>query len=127
MPKSQRTLQRTYGFSHRVSEHPEALNSVLTYAIWDGSLAIKIGKTDRHPVCRLENLQTGNVQALRLLAYTHEPDEKTAHKRLRKWRLRGEWFSPSAEVLEEISHWDWVDTGLYHELLNRVETGEEVD
>lgn len=64
---------------------------------------IKIGRSTA-PLTRLATLQTGHSEQLRLLVTTTGGDEleKSLHQKLRSHRLRGEWFSPHAEVLAEV-------------------------
>jgi hypothetical protein len=62
-----------------------------TYAISDGT-AVKIGRSAAHPICRLAALQVGNPRELRLVAWSVSVTEGEAHRRLHRWRLRGEWF-----------------------------------
>jgi Meiotically up-regulated gene 113 len=83
-----------------------------TYALTDGR-AIKIGKSESHPWVRLKDLQTGNPEELRLVAYTLAVTEAEAHKRLARHRLRGEWFRLVPAVLQEIATWDWLDQQVF--------------
>ena len=62
---------------------------------------IKIGVTNGDVEKRLRNLQLANPEPLRLLA-TMDGDSDTEcelHKRFDLYRIRGEWFAPSAEVI----------------------------
>lgn len=65
---------------------------------------IKIGKAV-DPEKRLQTLQTGTHEMLRLLAVIPgDRDRETEiHRRLLAHRYRGEWFAPTAEVLAYIS------------------------
>lgn len=65
---------------------------------------IKIGYS-LSPRQRLKELQTGYPDLLKVLAIIRgtEKDEKEMHERFAKFRLRGEWFRPDAELLAEIS------------------------
>lgn len=91
---------------------PEALEAAtFVYAIWDGC-AVKIGKSKGHPQRRLDALQTGNPRTLRLLAYTVELTESDVHRKLRRHRIRGEWFRPSIEVCREVNTWTWITPAL---------------
>lgn len=61
----------------------------------------KIGFTANSPRARLRTLQTGNPYALKLWAIIDGPIEFEAalHRLLAKYRLCGEWFEPSDDVL----------------------------
>src|SRR5262245_44306317 len=87
IPPTYRHRRRQGGYHPRVVEDPDVLNSTLLYAITDG-LAVKVGKSDGHPVMRLRTLQTGNPRELQLLAYTAGVPESVMHRRLERWRLR---------------------------------------
>ncbi len=91
-------------------DFPERLEAATsyTYAIYDGE-SIKIGKSTWHPKQRLDVLQTGNPRVLKLVAYSVALTESVVHRHLSRWRVRGEWFEPSVEVLRYISTWCWVD------------------
>ena len=103
-------VARRLGFRTDAAEHIECA-FCYTYAIWDGEY-VKIGKSCSHPKRRMDTLQTGNPRQLSLLAYSATLSESDVHKRLSRWRVRGEWFSPSTEVLGYISAWCWVDVRL---------------
>ncbi len=64
---------------------------------------IKIGYTNDIEK-RLRALQTGYPDILKLLlAFPGNPQyEKLVHKQLDKYRLQGEWFKPSPEVMNRI-------------------------
>lgn len=112
------TIQRLLnGFSTRfLGQAQDLLNKpIYTYAIYDGS-ALKIGKCTCHPRVRLKQLQTANPNRLVLVAYTRTVSEKEAHRKFRKDRLRGEWFTVSKEVKEELGRWDWLDEGAMKKL-----------
>jgi hypothetical protein len=79
---------------------------------WDGYIyfiqgasggAIKIGHS-MDPVKRLKDLQTSYPDDLVLLLMIagSEADERALHELLAASRLKGEWFSPSDEVLAQI-------------------------
>ena len=89
---------------------PEQLEAAreYCYAAWDGEF-IKIGKSAKHPHQRVADLQTGNPRTLCLVAYTVEFREAQVHKTLSRYRVRGEWFRASAEVIDFIKGWTWVD------------------
>ena len=91
---------------------------VFTYALYDGQ-AIKIGKCNGHPLVRLRCLQTGNSRPLELVAYTRGDGgngEARVHRRLRRHKLRGEWFEVCLAVLAELREWAWLNEGLYRQL-----------
>jgi hypothetical protein len=85
------------------------------YAAYDGEF-LKVGKSRNHPHQRVADLATGNPRVLRLLAWTVTLTERQAHRRLYRWRVRGEWFRAAPAVLEEIAAWTWLDEGLLAEL-----------
>jgi hypothetical protein len=63
-------------------------------------LAVKVGFS-LYPRDRLESLQTGSPLKLEVL--TTRPGDRLAevalHRAMQAWRLRGEWFSPTIDVL----------------------------
>ena len=67
---------------------------------------IKIGFTADDPKRRLNQLQTGNPAALKLLGSISAPitREKELHAELAEWRLQGEWFKPHPTVLSAIQN-----------------------
>lgn len=69
--------------------------------------AIKIGTAInvRH---RIDSLQSSCPEKLRLLAVIHGGirEEREAHEALKDHRIRGEWFSPNAVVLDYIASLD---------------------
>lgn len=75
-----------------------------------GGTAVKIGKTRQQDLNkRLSGIQTGNPEAIELLAYfycegTLDQSETALHAAFLKDRVRGEWFEVSPE-LEEIYVW----------------------
>lgn len=68
---------------------------------------IKIGSSNS-PTTRLSELQIGSALDLRLLRQLPgtADDERALHARFAAHRIRGEWFEPSPEVLEEVSRGD---------------------
>ena len=60
----------------------------------DMSGNIKIGRS-KDPQKRLKQLQTGNPNKLKLIAFFEGEGwkEKIIHEKLRRYRLKGEWFS----------------------------------
>jgi hypothetical protein len=82
-------------------------------ALGKAAAALKIGKSAGHPSARLADLQCGNPHTLQLLAWTLSLTEAQAHRRLRSWHLRGEWFTVNRPVLAYLDcHFDWLDLGL---------------
>lgn len=71
------------------------------YFISDGEF-VKIGKTTGSPECRLASLQTGNPRELTIVGIAFLGTEKGTvleywlHGLLKKYRVRGEWFSLDA-------------------------------
>lgn len=65
---------------------------------------IKIGFTTGDPQKRLRSLQCGSPDILKLIAVKpgEHLDEVKLHQRFATWRRFGEWFYPSAELLEYI-------------------------
>jgi hypothetical protein len=73
------------------------------------------------PQLRLAALSTGNGRHLVLLAYTVTTTEAQAHRRLRRWRVRGEWYRALVpEVLSEIESWTWLSTTELQDLRRRI-------
>jgi hypothetical protein len=64
---------------------------------------IKIGKADNVRK-RLRGLQTAHSEPLRLLAVApgSEDEERGYHARFSQLRVRGEWFKPADDLLEEV-------------------------
>ena len=65
---------------------------------------VKIGVSNRVGI-RLEELERASGSALKLLGTIrgNRATEIQQHVRFSKWRVRGEWFEASPEVLEDIS------------------------
>ncbi len=65
---------------------------------------IKIGFTSDDPLRRLNQLQTGNASALRLVGAIRAARalERELHIALAEWRMQGEWFQPHPTVVETI-------------------------
>jgi hypothetical protein len=76
-------------------------NQKLIYVICAGN-ALKIGWTTGNPKSRLDALQTGNAQKLGLAAMWDgtRDEERALHRRFAQWRIQGEWFLPSDELVE---------------------------
>lgn len=72
----------------------------MLYAICAGD-AIKFGYTSGSPSARLESLQCGNARKLVLVASWDGSleDERHLHERFAEYRVHGEWFLPSDEVV----------------------------
>lgn len=67
---------------------------------------IKIGFTMQSPRKRMKDLQTSNPRKLYLLATARgtKRDEHTLHTMFKDYRLQGEWFEASPEILQYIFH-----------------------
>jgi hypothetical protein len=63
------------------------------------TLSIKIGESTNIER-RVSEIQTAHAGKLTLLGKTDSHSEDELHERFRKYRLQGEWFSPSAELIE---------------------------
>ena len=66
----------------------------------EGTERIKIGFTEKHPIGRLKDFQTGNSNKLDLIGYkegTFE-DEISLHREFSEERGNGEWFEPSPRL-----------------------------
>lgn len=96
--------------TRQLSAHRKLVNSVRQYAAECTTIymvqmgdagPIKIGKTNDLR-SRVEALQTGNPCKLKVIATLHAPAvlEMQLHAYLDEFRLEGEWFSPSKEVIE---------------------------
>ena len=74
----------------------------MIYFIQDERGPIKIGHTAGRINLRLSYMQCSNPFQLRLLSLTDgdETTERSLHERFAQHRLRGEWFSPHAEILQ---------------------------
>jgi hypothetical protein len=119
-------LLRCNGFCRRIIEEPGLLDGPCTYAIADvAARAVKIGKSDGHPQRRLDQLQTGNAHKLALLAYSVSQSEREVQRKLRKHRVRGEWFTVAVEVLQEVRQWDWLAEDLFAELWRAARLAED--
>ena len=86
-------------------EIPDDLPDMYVYAIQEAETGrIKIG-ISRDPQQRLKQLQTGNSQELKLVAYQEAKnrfkDEHLAHIANSSNHIRGEWFSSSASIEKE--------------------------
>lgn len=70
------------------------------------SKAIKIGTTEQDITKRLRTIQTGSSEKLILRGVTHggEREEQILHIRYKKYRLHGEWFQLSEDVILSLLH-----------------------
>lgn len=83
-----------------------------------GTGNVKIGYTDKNPLIRLGELQTGTSYKLELFKFLptcDRSDEKWLHELFKKDHIRGEWFTN--EVLYEISV-DRKFKTIYHDIYN---------
>lgn len=73
------------------------------YLITDGEL-FKIGYSANHPSTRLAQCQTGNPNSLRLIGFISGDleTERDLHRQFAANRVRGEWFSLSANDVKKI-------------------------
>jgi hypothetical protein len=96
------------------------------YAAFDSEF-IKIGKSARHPHERLADLQTANARQLLLMAWTIELTEKQAHRLLCRWKVRGEWFRATPELLDQLATWTYLDQAVFSQAMDaaRPEAAEE--
>lgn len=82
-------------------------NPPFVYFIQQGNSGpIKIGFTRDNLYARFKRLQTGNHLPLKLLAIIDGADIKTEishHSRFSPFRLNGEWFAPTEELLKFIN------------------------
>lgn len=85
------------------------LNGEYAYFIQSSTGYIKIGKS-ANPIKRLQYLQTGSPEELRLLGFTKASTEEQLHASLSQYRVRGEWFRPAGPVLRAA-----LDASLYAE------------
>lgn len=78
---------------------------VWIYAIQQGDAGpVKIGQT-RCPWERLKTLQQGNpIELHGLAAWRTLPEiEKLLHEEYAQYRIRGEWFEPAPELIEDVT------------------------
>lgn len=62
---------------------------------------IKIGRSE-NPEGRMKDIQTSNHENLKLLAVADNDIEAELHEKFSRSRIRGEWFTPSKDLLEYI-------------------------
>jgi len=67
---------------------------------------IKIGKTSGSLDDRLSTIQTGNPNRLVVLNVIEDEDDRAYHEKFQHCWHRGEWFTPSADLLEFIQSLD---------------------
>ena len=106
-----------------VHEEVPAKPPGMIYAIQAGENGpIKFGVTNCKPESRLDGLQTGNHEKLRLISCITAPEsgrpsnadiELALHAMCAKYHIRGEWFKPSHRVLG-IAHLMGDDHGACH-------------
>lgn len=68
----------------------------------DGGGPIKIGTTCQEPEKRLANLQTGSPVVLRIVGLIHGNVERQLHDAFAKFRIHGEWFEASDELIQYV-------------------------
>lgn len=81
------------------------MNGVLYFIQEGNSGAIKIGWTANCPHRRLDAIQTGNSENLRLVGVLPDQNKSTEcvwHDRFKHVRKRAEWFWPTCELLDAI-------------------------
>jgi len=84
---------------------------VLTYFVQAGKEGpIKIGRS-KNPVKRMKTIQADSWLDCFLLGLSTER-EKYLHERFKQHHIRGEWFSPSNEILEYISSLEPIEDAL---------------
>ena len=74
--------------------------TVFTYCISDGLGHVKVGKSEDIE-SRLRALQTSNPSQLRVVGKIDANRERDIHVRYGHLRIRGEWFTETAELLAE--------------------------
>lgn len=70
------------------------------------SLAIKIGRSRRHPMKRMRDIQNHNCERLTFLGAiwgVPAETEQALHRHFWDYRIRGEWFRPSPRLLHFIA------------------------
>jgi hypothetical protein len=82
---------------------------------------IKIGRS-KNPLKRLKQLQTGNANKLKLIAFFEGLGwrEKLLHESLKDWSKEGEWFDPKCvgsipiDLYEKIEYGSFDDWWIYN-------------
>lgn len=66
--------------------------------------AIKIGYSAHSPKVRLRELQTATAEKLSLLGWIagSRDDERDLHQRFAEYRIRGEWFRYTGELIDYV-------------------------
>ena len=74
----------------------------MIYFIEQEGRFVKIGYTDGDPCERLSAMQIGNPHELKLRVVMEgsERDERTLHDEFEAYRVRGEWFVMSPDILK---------------------------
>lgn len=77
----------------------------MIYFIQSSDKSIKIGFTNQNPLARLKALQTGSNLELTLLGVINgdKNRELRLHDRFKEFRIRGEWFKNSKELVNFIN------------------------
>lgn len=85
----------------------------------DNTGMIKIGRS-KDPLKRLKQLQTGNPNKLKLIAYFDNMGwrEKELHEQLSRYRLEGEWFSYECIGDMPINLYELIEFGSFDEWWN---------
>lgn len=98
-----RQARKIHNLAGYASSYPFEPSPSYVYFVKSGQGEIKIGIAV-HPGQRIKKLQTGNPSTLELLAVIHggEDLERSLHQRFQHLRLRGEWFSPGADLVDFI-------------------------
>lgn len=96
--------RRTINFDKQTAKPPCYVYFILNY----DSEAIKIGMA-KNVERRLDNLQTSSPSTLKLLSKIQAKSvnkarelEQSLHRKFDKYRIRGEWFKASVELLDYI-------------------------
>lgn len=70
-----------------------------------GTNTFKVGFTSQNPQVRLKGLQGANPDALELYGFFWCPDrkaEKMCHDNLHEYKIRGEWFELTEDIIDEV-------------------------
>ena len=81
---------------------------------------IKVGRS-KNPSKRLKQLQTGNPNKLKLIAFFKGEGwkEKLIHEELKYWRKEGEWFSYDCVGSIPVSLYEKIDFGSFDDWWNK--------
>lgn len=87
---------------------------------------IKIGYTKSNPEARLNSLQCGNSEKLLIIKYIdgERDDECKLHEAFKDYKLQGEWFEESIDILEYIDRQDQLEDNA---LCDSVKNGIKID